>query len=116
MDCSDAAGWEVPYSNLLDEFYNQNNSDTLTRDSYMDASFFNSIKKSHTDTTTMTVHQSWFDDATSMRHKFSLARSMGLRGVGPYTFGDLNPTLQPRESSEMWSTLDALFLDEVQER
>jgi Di-N-acetylchitobiase len=112
VDCSDAAGWEVPYSNLMDELYRQNNSTEplMKRDYYMDASYFNSLKKQNDGQ--MVVHQSWFDDPTSMRHKFSLARAMGLRGIGPYTFGDLNPTSQPIESSEMWSAFDAFFHDD----
>jgi Di-N-acetylchitobiase len=109
VDCSDAAGWEVPYSNLLDEFYRQNSTEALNRDAYMDASFFNSLKERGGK---MVVHQSWFDDPNSMRHKFSFARSMGLRGVGPYVFGDLNPTSLPVESSEMWSAFDAFFHDD----
>jgi spore germination protein YaaH len=93
----------------MDEFYRQNSTEPLNRDAYMEASFFNALKERDGK---LAVHQSWFDDPTSMRHKFSFARSMGLRGVGPYVFGDLNPTSQPVESSEMWSAFDAFFHDD----
>jgi Di-N-acetylchitobiase len=110
VDCSDAAGWEVPFANLMDEFYRQNSTQPLNRDFYMDASYFNSQKEGKDGT--MVVHQSWFDDPTSLRHKYSFARSVGLKGVGPYIFGDLNPTSQPVESSEIWSSFDAFFNDD----
>jgi spore germination protein YaaH len=33
--------------------------------------------------------QVWYDDAESLSWKYKLAREMGLRGVGPYTFDDV---------------------------
>lgn len=107
VDCSDAAGYEVPYSNLLHEFQNQSTSSAretlMRRDAYMDAAFFNSQVKNQV------VKQSWLDDPISLRHKYAYARSVGLAGVGPFQFSDLDPVLQPEESRQMWSAFDTFW-------
>jgi len=58
------------------------------------------------------VHQVWFDDARSSALKYGVAKQMGLRGVGPYTWSDLDAdgsvTGNPRaaaESKSMWGAL-----------
>ena len=33
----------------------------------------------------------WYDDAESLRYKYKLARDLGLRGVGPFTYDYLDP-------------------------
>jgi len=111
VGCSDAAGIEVPYSNLLQEFNNQSPTDKtetggLRQDVYMDAPFFN-LKVNNS-----FVKQNWFDNSLSLRHKFSYARENSLAGVGPYTFSDVDPLLQPEESMRMWSSFDAFFEQE----
>jgi spore germination protein YaaH len=72
----------------------------MKRDDYMDAVHFNTVDNDGT------VYQYFFDDAKSMRNKFSWAKSMGLGGVGPYTFDDLDPVGSTEESEAMWSAFD----------
>merc|ERR1712187_655192 len=58
--------------------------------------------------------QVWFDNGESSALKYSLAHQMGVRGVGPYTWDDLdndgsitgNPKA-PSEAKEMWESLKA---------
>ena len=108
VGCSDAAGYEIPYSKLLQEYSNQTSIELvqtggMRRDAYMDASFFNFIVN---DTA---IKQSWMDDPSSLRRKYSYARSTKLAGVGPFTFSDLDPVSQPEESRWMWSAFDAFL-------
>lgn len=106
VNCSDAAGIEVPFSTILSVLQNMTaKKDHLTggirRDEYMNAAFMNHVSKNGT------VYQYWFDDDKSIRDKFAWAKSAGLGGVGPYTFDDLNPIQFPDESKAMWSAFDA---------
>lgn len=110
IDCSDAAGTQVSYYTLMEQYKSQTPEERsqtggMRRDDYMEAAFFNSIK----DNNDTLVRQSWMDDPRSLRRKYSYARSMGLAGVGPYAFHDLDPVLQPEESRQMWSTFDDFF-------
>jgi di-N-acetylchitobiase len=106
VNCTDAAGIEVPFSTILSVLQNMTaKEDHLTggirRDEYMNAAFMNHVSKNGT------VYQYWFDDDKSIRDKFAWAKSVGLGGVGPYTFDDLNPIQFPDESKAMWSAFDA---------
>lgn len=38
------------------------------------------------------VPQVWYDDPESLMPKYHLAKTLGLRGVGPFTFDDLDCT------------------------
>jgi Di-N-acetylchitobiase len=105
VNCSDAAGTEITYSDLISLYRAQTDQEAnLTggwrRDDYMNAAFFNTIENG-------TTMQYWFDDHVSIRDKFAWAAYMGLGGVGPYTFDYLDPIALPTESKQMWSTLDA---------
>ncbi|CAB9499440.1 Di-N-acetylchitobiase [Seminavis robusta] len=121
VDCSDAAGWEVPYSTLLSEWNTTllvgdhhtppEHSTTRTimpRDDYMGASYFNMMRERNGK---QVVHQNWLDDPTSLSQKFTYAKSMQLGGVGPFQLGDLNPSTQPKESQAMWAAFDSFFPD-----
>ena len=101
VECSDAAGYEVPYSNLMQQYRSQN-STSMRRDTYQDASFFNIIVNE------TTIRQSWIDDPISLRRKYSYARSKGLAGVGPFTFSDLDAKMV-EESMSVWSAFDVFF-------
>ena len=101
VECSDAAGYEVPYSNLMQQ-YRSRNSTSMRRDTYQDASFFNIIANE------TTIRQSWMDDPISLRRKYSYARSKGLAGIGPFTFSDLDAKMVD-ESRSIWSAFDAFF-------
>jgi Di-N-acetylchitobiase len=100
VNCSDAAGTEVTYGTILRTYKTTKDNSGMKRDDYMDAVYFNTVDNDGT------VYQYFFDDAKSMRNKFSWAKSMGLGGVGPYTFGDLDPVGSPEESEAMWSAFD----------
>lgn len=105
INCSDAAGVEIPYTKILEVAKNMTDQERketggIRRDEYMDAAYMNCVYNG-------TVYQYWFDDTKSIRDKFSWARSMQIGGVGPYTFDDLDPMKFPTETQEMWSTFDA---------
>ena len=58
-----------------------------------------------------THHQLWFDDPESLRPKYELARRLGLGGVGPYEFSDLDynqsDAMAARQTRAMWLALRA---------
>ena len=106
VNCSDAAGVEIPYGVILGVYENMTAREIqmtggIRRDVYMDAAYLNHVDKDGK------VYQYWFDDAKSIRDKFAWAKSGGLGGVGPYTFDGLKPLEFPKESKEMWSAFDA---------
>ena len=105
VDCSDAAGTEVPYSTIVSELQSTNASITggLRRDANMDAPFFNVVGSNGT------VYQFWYDDAASLRRKYTWARKHNLRGVGPYTFSDLDPN---GRDTDVWSAFDVFLQDD----
>jgi len=118
VPCSDAAGWEVPFMNVMD-LLDRNVcpegipagstckvTTSLTWDESTQSPFFNFVVNSSK------VHQVWFDDARSSALKYGVAKQLGLRGVGPYTWSDLDAngsvTGNPRaaaESKSMWEAL-----------
>lgn len=105
VNCSDAAGAEIAYTKILAVNRNMTANEIqetggIRRDDYMDAAYMNDVSENGT------VFQYWFDDATSIRNKFAWAKTMGLGGVGPFTFDDLDPVEFPKESQEMWSAFD----------
>jgi di-N-acetylchitobiase len=100
VNCSDAAGTEVAYGTILQTFKTAKLKSGMQRDDYMNAVYFNTVDQDGS------VYQYWFDDAKSMRAKFAWAKSVGLGGVGPYTFDDLDPFKLPEESEAMWSAFD----------
>ncbi|KAL3922982.1 MAG: hypothetical protein SGPRY_004365 [Prymnesium sp.] len=60
------------------------------------------------------LHQMWYDNAYSSQLKYAAAKRLGVRGVGPFTWGDLDNngsiTGNPRAKAEakaMWAALDA---------
>jgi len=118
VNCSDAAGWEVPFMNIMD-LLDRNIcpggipagstcevTTSLTWDESTQSPFFNFVVNSSK------VHQVWFDDARSSAIKYGLAKNMGLRGVGPYTWSDLDAngsvTGNPRAAAESKAMWDAL--------
>lgn len=66
---------------------------------------------------TTTTTQVWYDDPESLSWKYKLAREFGLRGVGPYTFDDLDYTgletgrgpAAVAEARAMWDAFDAFL-------
>eukprot|EP00326_Haptolina_ericina_P002133 CAMPEP_0181224258 /NCGR_PEP_ID=MMETSP1096-20121128/31020_1 /TAXON_ID=156174 ORGANISM="Chrysochromulina ericina, Strain CCMP281" /NCGR_SAMPLE_ID=MMETSP1096 /ASSEMBLY_ACC=CAM_ASM_000453 /LENGTH=272 /DNA_ID=CAMNT_0023317307 /DNA_START=32 /DNA_END=850 /DNA_ORIENTATION=- len=94
VNCSDAAGGEV----ALDEILTKQEGSTTGRlwDAYQGASYFNTIEGGAT-------VQYWYDDVLSLRPKYAYARSLGLRGVGPFTFTDTG-------DPAMYEAFDAFLL------
>ena len=66
-------------------------------DGNQQAPYFNTVEEGAT-------VQYWYDDAQSLRLKYAYARTAGLRGVGPYTYGDV-----PLSDAEMWRAFDAFL-------
>lgn len=104
VNCSDAAGTEIPFSaaqSLL-------RSPVATTQRLFDAStatpFFN-YRNAHDGT----VHQVWFDDAESSAVKYHVAQQFGVRGVGPYRFDQLDYASAPAKpaTDAMWAALRA---------
>jgi len=108
VNCSDAAGNEKGYgllNNLLDEGLNITE---VRWDTSMRAPYFNYMLKGND----KQVYQVWFDDAESLRLKYEFAASVGIRGVGPFTFSQLYYTFSDDEmnrAQSMWSALDTFF-------
>ncbi|GAB5036316.1 di-n-acetylchitobiase precursor [Nannochloropsis oceanica] len=94
VGCSDAAGVQVPYSIIQERLVADEGDGSL--------------------------HQVHYDDAESLRLKYGVARELGLRGVGPYTFDDLPGVGEGGKEGEeaargMWEALRA-FTDEEEEQ
>lgn len=63
---------------------------------------------------TLMLSQVWFDDAKSSSIKYGFAASLGLGGVGPYRFDQLDPSgartgnpRAPAEAQSMWASLSS---------
>ena len=57
--------------------------------------------------------QVWYDGPDSLIYKYQYAKSMGLRGLGPFQFGDLiydGSDDEKARAQEMWSAFDAFYL------
>lgn len=106
VNCSDAAGSEIELFRiqaLLD------GGRTLTPrrwDSSVQSPYFNYADKDGN------VYQMWYDDPQSLGLKYRLAADLGLLGVGPFTYDDLDndgsKTGNPKAAAEakaMWQAL-----------
>lgn len=93
VNCSDAAGSEMALQDIL---VKQAMSSTGRRwDSYQGAAWFNTLENGST-------VQYWYDDVESLGPKYLKARSLGLRGVGPFTFTNT-------EDKAMYEAFDAFL-------
>jgi len=96
VNCSDAAGSEVALEGIL---MKQKNSTTgRLWDAYQGAAFFNSVENG-------SVVQYWYDDVKSLAPKYAHAKSLGLLGVGPFTFTDT-------KDQTMYDAFDAFLKDD----
>lgn len=107
VNCSDAAGSEMKYAYILKALERTDTSVTggLQRDSNTGDPYFNAIEKSNGGDAT--VVQYWFDDSYSLRAKYKWAARSGLAGIGPFTFGDLDPTQDT--TLNMWRAIESFF-------
>jgi spore germination protein YaaH len=55
------------------------------------------------------IHQRWFDDPDSLRLKYAAAKELGLRGVGPFCYGDIwyDTPSHKAHAEAMWDALHA---------
>lgn len=125
VNCSDAAGSEVGYKEILVRLRTMNATTNPSWDSNQGAPYFNSletIQERSSETldhsgrasptgTAIGVVQYWYDDAQSLAPKYAYARSVGLRGVGPYTFTDVDS-----KDDVMYKALDSFLLPHAGER
>mmetsp|Transcript_37776 Transcript_37776/g.82775 ORF Transcript_37776/g.82775 Transcript_37776/m.82775 type:complete len:402 (-) Transcript_37776:263-1468(-) len=109
VNCSDAAGTEVSYASMMRTLHSTDSSVTggLRRDENTGDPYFNSIETDKNGQ--QTVYQYWFDDASSLRAKYTWARNNNLSGIGPYVFNNLDPLRAGKDADEMWSAFDAFF-------
>ena len=87
---------EVPLEGILA----QQQSATTGRlwDAYQGAAYFNTVENG-------SVVQYWYDDVQSLTPKYAHAKSLGLRGVGPFTFTDT-------KDQAMYDAFDAFLKDD----
>ena len=107
--CSDAAGRERSYGDLWQLMHNSTQPTTPVRlDQLLVSKFFNYRAADGS------LHQVWLDDPDTLRPKFALAKSLGLRGVGVWNFDLLDYTstdTRVRAAMDaMWEAFNA-FLD-----
>eukprot|EP00934_Nitzschia_sp_Nitz4_P004586 Nitzschia sp. Nitz4//scaffold52_size167869//69679//70881//NITZ4_002274-RA/size167869-processed-gene-0.162-mRNA-1//-1//CDS//3329554029//4576//frame0 len=107
VNCSDAAGNQRAHSDMIQII--GATAAQVHRDENTQSLYFNTVE-SDPNHPKSTVFQYWMEDPVLLRKKFGWARSMGLAGVGPYVFNNLDPETQPEESQAMWSSLDSFFI------
>mmetsp|Transcript_2328 Transcript_2328/g.3875 ORF Transcript_2328/g.3875 Transcript_2328/m.3875 type:complete len:397 (+) Transcript_2328:25-1215(+) len=95
INCSDAAGTEVPHDEILLRFQRYNTT-MLRWDENQGAPFFNTVENG-------TVFQYWYDNFDSLSAKYTFAKSLGLGGVGPFSFGDISA----KRYTQMWRAFDS---------
>mmetsp|Transcript_14772 Transcript_14772/g.19330 ORF Transcript_14772/g.19330 Transcript_14772/m.19330 type:complete len:479 (+) Transcript_14772:70-1506(+) len=125
VPCSDAAGSEVPYHAIIQLIVDRQLTVHFDENQY--APYFTVLEEHQDeknnrgnddedsdDDSVATIHQYWFDNADSLKRKYAWANSVGLLGVGPYAYHDVNfpqsgdSRWEPFASS-LWSSFDAFF-------
>lgn len=102
VNCSDAAGSEHGYAEILAQMVN---STTGRRwDQNQGSPWFNAVEYAANGSGRRVLAQYWYDDVQSLVPKYQLARRLGLRGVGPYTFSANDGT------ATMYEAFDAFLL------
>jgi di-N-acetylchitobiase len=101
FNCSDAAGSEIAYSQILN-LSRSAGAGEVGWDDNMKAPFFNFVSGDGS------VKQYWFDNPRSLTLKSQVAKAKGLLGLGPFTFSYVDDAL-PADAKAMWSSFDPLF-------
>lgn len=105
VSCSDAAGKERDYADVR-KLLAVNATTTRRWDPTLKAPFFNYKAQDG-------IHQVWYDDSESLTIKYSIAKELGLRGVGFWHIDalDYNGSISGRtgieEAKEMWQAVRA---------
>jgi len=107
VNCSDAAGSEVGYKEILRRLGSGGAATARRWDANQGAHYFNAVEDGGGEGTEPGVVQYWYDDARSLAAKYAYARAAGLRGVGPYTFTDV-----ARKEDPMYTALDHFLIGE----
>ncbi|ETO05658.1 hypothetical protein RFI_31736 [Reticulomyxa filosa] len=113
-NCSDAAGNENDYADLMLLIDKKLNNTEIRLDANTQSPFFNYMFDSISgNEATVQVFQVWFDNAASLAKKYEYAKSVNIRGVGPYTFSSLYKTyseIELERAQQIWSAFDTFFL------
>ena len=124
VNCSDAAGGEVPFYLIMPILDTCNTTSTQNKqqctlgrqwDWSTSSPYFNYVDST---TTPPTRHQIWYDDVESLSVKYRAARSMGAKGVGPFMYEFLDPSgtksgrgdKAKNEALAMWNAIKTDFL------
>lgn len=104
ISCSDAAGAQVCYSDIMARLRQGGNTTAVHMDRASMSPYFNYYDKEEG-----RVHQVWFDTPESLKVKYMAARRHGFRGLGIWNLDCLDycnkdPEVQA-ETREMWETL-----------
>lgn len=99
VECSDAAGKQFGYSNLMDKM---KHSTGRMWDETAKSPYF-----TYKEPVTYDLHQVWFDDKESLKLKYDMALKLGLRGVGMWEADSLDYVSQDKHQylHDMWDTL-----------
>jgi len=104
VNCSDAAGTEKAYSDLMPLL--QYNSTT----GYQWSNEFQSPWFNYKNNLTQQIHQVWYDDAVSLKVKTGLAKLSGLRGVGMWTGDFVDYQGDPNSADAFWEAMQYFFV------
>eukprot|EP01133_Synstelium_polycarpum_P014977 gene14977-17711_t len=103
VNCSDAAGTQYPYTQLMDILYNQSIPSTGELwDADLASPYFNFIDANGV------VNQVWYDNAESLAIKVSIAKKLNLRGVSVWNI-DMLSTQQAAQSQLIWDAMNSFF-------
>lgn len=102
VNCSDAAGSQLGHDVISRRLRGDKAATPRRWDTNQLAPFFNTVEAGR-------VVQYHYDDPQSLALKYRLARTLGLRGVGPYQFAFSNDTA-------MWEALEQFFSAPAPER
>lgn len=123
VPCSDAAGQEIAYNEIVSNVLlpSLTSSNTVVRwDDIQKASSVTRLEYAH-ENHTKHIRQYWFDTSRSLRMKYQYARSMNLRGVGPFAFQYANyHQPHPKDDEDeaklkrylafLWTSFDSFFV------
>jgi len=106
VNCSDAAGSEVPFAAITALLDSSPGATLGGRQWDVDSS---TPYYAYVDAKTGATHQRWYDDAQSSAAKYGVALANKLRGVGPFTYSDLayDTPDAAANAAAMWGALRA---------